>query len=147
MWLLSFFSDLIIHTILIAGIIGTLVSFFVPNNPYVLQYSVLLKVVSLILILTGTFFEGTIYKDNVWKMRVAEAEAKVQEKAKLAAEANTNIQYVYIEKKQKNNEVKEAVAKNIANSASVMDAKCIIVPEAIDILNAAAKNEKPKETK
>lgn len=141
MWILSFFSDLIIHTMLVLGIIGTLASFFVPTNPLTMQYGLITKIVSIILLVVGVFFEGTIFKDRIWEARVAEAQAKVLELEKLSAEENVKIQYVYVTKKEYIKETQQVVQNKIKDNSDLIDSFCIVVPEAVNILNASAKND------
>lgn len=141
MWILSFFSDLIIHTITVLGVIGVLASFFLPTNPLIAQYGLLTKIVSIILLVIGIFFEGTIFKDRIWEARVAEAQAKVLELEKLSAEENVKIQYVYVTKKEYIKETKQVVQTKIKDDADLIDSFCIVVPEAVNILNASAKND------
>lgn len=139
MWLLSFLSDFIIHTIFVVGVIGTLASFFVPTNPLTLQYGLITKIVSIILLVIGVFFEGTIFKDKIWEARVAEAQIKVAEAEKKAAEANAQIQYVYITKTQYVKEAHQAVVGQIKTDADKIDSFCMIIPEVVNILNTSAK--------
>lgn len=140
MWLLSFLSDFIIHTILVIGVIGTLATFFLPNNPLTMQYGLLAKIVSIILLVVGVFFEGSIFKDKIWEARVAEAQLRVAEAEKKAAEANGQIQYVYVTKVQKVAEVREVVRGQIKTDAEKIDSFCMVIPEVVDILNTSAKN-------
>ena len=139
MWILSFFTDAIIHAVLALGIIGTLATFFLPNNPLTMQYGLLAKIVSIILLVVGVFFEGTIFKDKIWEARIAEAELRILEAEKKSAEANGKIQYVYVTKKQDIEEQKQQVQNQIKTDADVIDAFCIVIPEAVNILNMSAK--------
>lgn len=142
MWLLSFFSDLVIHSITVIGVIGILASFFVPTNPLSAQYGVIVKIVSVILLAVGIFFEGTIFKDRIWEARVAEAQAKIAELEKQSAVENVKIQYVYVTKKEYIKEVDVAVKGKIKTDADKIDSFCMVVPEAVDILNTSAGAKK-----
>jgi len=142
MWLLSFFSDLIIHTITVIGVLGVIASFLIPSNPLTMQYGLATKVISIILLCVGIFFQGTIFKDKIWEARVAEAQNKVLLAEKKAAEANGKIQYVYITKKQQIDEVRKIAKEQIKTDANKMDAVCVIVPEAVNILNKSASGVK-----
>lgn len=142
MWLLGFLSDFVIHTVLVLGVIGTLASFFVPTNPLTMQYGLITKIVSVILLVIGVFFEGTIFKDKIWEARIAEAEHRVLEAEKKAAEANGKIQYVYITKKQQLDIVKQEVQGNIKKDADMIDSFCMVVPEVVTILNTSANGVK-----
>lgn len=147
MWLLSFFSDLIIHTVTVIGLIGVLASFFVPTNPLSVQYGVIVKIISVILLTVGIFFEGTIFKDKIWEARVAEAQAHIAELEKQSAVENVKIQYVYTTKKEYIKQVDTVVKGHIKTDAEKIDSFCIVVPEAVSILNTSAKNESTGVTK
>lgn len=141
MFLLSYLSDFIIHTILVLGVIGTLGSFFVPTNPLTMQYGLITKIASIILLVVGVFFEGTIFKDKIWEARVAEAQTKILEAEKKAEAANGKIQYVYVTKIQKVVETKQVVHDKIKDESDKIDSFCMVVPEAVNILNISAKND------
>lgn len=140
MWLLSYLSDLLIHTIFAIGVIGTLATFFIPTNPLTAQYGLITKIVSIIFLCVGIFFEGTIYKDKVWEARVNEAQLKIAEAEKKSAEANATIQYVYVTKKQQVETVKQQAHTSIKTDADKIDSFCIVIPEVVDVLNMSAKN-------
>lgn len=138
MWILSFFSEFLINAITIVGVLGVIASFLIPSNPFIAQYGLLSKIVSVIILCVGIFFQGTLFKDNVWKARVAEAEKRVLVAEKLAAEANGKIQYVYITKKQEIDKNNKLTKEQISKDANKINTSCVIVPEAITILNNSA---------
>ena len=140
MWLLSLLSDMIIHTVTIIGMLGVIVAFFVPSNPLVAQYSIPAKILSVIILCIGIFFEGTIFKDKIWEARVNEAQLKIAEAEKKSAEANATIQYVYVTKKQQVETVKQQAHTSIKTDADKIDSFCIVIPEVVDVLNMSAKN-------
>ena len=142
MWILSLFSDFLIHTITIIGVFGVIASFFIPSNPFTAQYGLLSKIISVAILCVGIFFEGTIYKDNVWKARVAEAEKQILIAEKKSAEANSKIQYVYITKKQNIDEIRKNAKEQIKTDADKMNAACVVVPEVVNILNKSATGTK-----
>lgn len=143
LWLLDYFSDMLIHTITIVGIIATLIAFLIPNNPYTGQYQIPFKIISVIVLCLGIFFEGTVFKDNVWEARVAEAEKRALKAEKEAAEANGKIHVVYVTKKQQYQEIKQAVNEQIKQDAKKINETCVVAPEVNAILNASANNQKP----
>lgn len=142
MWLLNFFTDLLIHGLVVAGLLGTLVCFFVPSNPLISTYQLPLKIISIALLCAGIFFEGTIYKDNVWKARVAEAEKRVLLAEIAATKANGKIEYKIIEKIKVVRENEKQVQLKIKENANKIDANCVVIPEVSTILNDAATARK-----
>ena len=100
MWILHFLPDsfiqFIVHTILVAGIVGTLLSFFVINKllravPFLSRYVTIAQIASAILLVAGVYFEGGYSTEMQWRERVREMEAKVAEAEARAATENIKI--------------------------------------------------------
>lgn len=140
-FLISFLPDFVFHLIVLIGIIGVMASNFFGFIPFVSTYKIPIQVVSIVALVFGVYFEGGIATQEVWEARVAEAEKAVLAKQVEGAQANTKIQYVYIEKTKVIQEAKKASLNDIAQNAAAMDAKCVIIPEVNVILNAAAKQK------
>lgn len=95
MWLLHFLPDsfiqFIVHTILIAGVIGCIVSFFALKYvPFIAGYKKIAQLISVVLLVSGIYFEGGYSTEMQWRERVREMEAKVakaEEESKAANEA------------------------------------------------------------
>jgi hypothetical protein len=82
-----------------------------------------------------------------WRNRVAEMEAKVAAAEAKSKETNTVIQERVVTKIKR---VKEVQVKNrevIKQVEKIINAECTVPKEAIDILNAAARNEEAVITK
>jgi hypothetical protein len=82
-----------------------------------------------------------------WRNRVAEMEAKVAAAEAKSKETNTVIQERVVTKIKR---VKEVQVKNrevIKQVEHIINAECTVPKEAIDILNAAARNEEAVITK
>ena len=99
MFILHFLPDsfiqFIVHTILLAGIIGCFLSFFVINKllrffPPFASYYKIAQIISVVLLVSGIYFEGGYSTEMQWRERVREMETKVakaEEESKLANEA------------------------------------------------------------
>jgi uncharacterized membrane protein len=97
MWLLHFLPDsflqFVVHAILIAGVIGCFLSFFVVNKilmavPMLSRYVNVAQLVSAITLAAGVYFEGGYSAEMQWRARVAEVEAKVAQAEQEAKAAN-----------------------------------------------------------
>jgi hypothetical protein len=139
----------VVNAILLAGIVGTLVAFFfgffIRYMPWLLPHRMILQVASLVLLLAGVYFKGGISVEMEWRERVAEMEAKV---AKVEAESkvvNTEIQTKIIEKIKVVKEKEYIIQDRIVNMTVNMDKECRVIPEALNILNDAAKNPQVKK--
>jgi len=98
MWLLSFIPDSFllwaINTILIAGAIGSILSFFLLHRivkwfPALAPWHLLLQIISMVLLVGGVYFKGGYDTEDNWRAKVKEAEAKVEVAEQQAKEANT----------------------------------------------------------
>jgi ABC-type uncharacterized transport system permease subunit len=141
MWVLHFVPDnmlaWIMHIILILGIIGTIVGFFLQHIPGILQYRIPIKIISTILLLSGIYFEGSYSTEMVWRERVSEVEARVAIAEAKSQEVNTIIQEKVVEKIKI---VKERVVVNhniIKNHKEIINAECKIPDIAFQIYNTA----------
>lgn len=140
-FLLSILPDFVFHLIVLVGIIGVVASSFFSFITFIDKYRLAIQIVSIAALVIGIYFEGCIATQEVWELRVSEAEKKVLEKQVASAETNTKIQYVYIEKTKAIQESKKLSLEDITKNASSIDARCAVVPEVNSILNAAAKQK------
>ena len=92
MWLLHFLPDsflqFIVHAILIAGVVGTFLSFFVINKilmafPPFASYYKAAQAISIVLLVAGIYFEGGYATEMQWRARVAELEKNVADLQRL----------------------------------------------------------------
>jgi uncharacterized membrane protein YeiB len=149
LWVLTLLPDTFIiwfvNILLLLGVIGIVVSFFVKFIPVVNTYRVPLQIISVIVLMCGIYFKGGIDTEQKWRDRVAEAEAKIAEAEAKSKEVNTVIKKVYVDKIKIVTDTKIVVQEKIIEKEKIIDAECKVAPEAIDILNEAAKN--PGENK
>ena len=146
MWMLSFIPDAmlawVVNTILIAGIISFVASFFfgyvVRWLPAIAPYHLLIQVVSIVLLVSGVYFKGGYSVEMAWRERVAELEAKVAVAEQKSKEANTQIQTVYVDRVKVVKEKQIVIQEKLKTVEVKIDANCKVVPEAIDIVNEAA---------
>jgi len=150
-WMLSLIPDSIllwvINGILFIGLVGTVAGFFIKFIPFVNQYRLPVQLVSVLLLVAGVYFKGGYSTEMKWRERVAEVEAKIAIAEKKSAETNVSIQTKIVEKVKIIKDVEYVIQERIKEVEKIVDAKCEIVPEAVDIHNAAAKNRKPGEVK
>jgi hypothetical protein len=146
MWMLSFVPDAmlawVVNTILIAGIISFVASFFfgyvVRWLPAIAPYHLLIQIVSIVLLVSGVYFKGGYSVEMAWREKVAELEAKVAVAEQKSKEANTQIQTVYVDRVKVVKEKQIVIQEKLKTVEVKIDSNCKVVPEAIDILNEAA---------
>lgn len=153
MFLLNFIPDAfllwVVNTILLAGIIGTVVAFFfgffVRYLPWIIPYRMLLQVVALVLLIAGVYFKGGVGVETEWRSRVAEMEAKVAKAEAESKTVNQNIKEKIVEKIRYVKERETVIQEKIVNVTVKIDSQCKVAPEAIEILNSAAKKSEGKK--
>jgi hypothetical protein len=150
MWLLHFLPDsfiqFIVHAILVAGIVGTFLSFFVVNKilrlfPALSQYVTIAQIVSALTLVAGVYFEGGYSAEMQWRARVAEAEAKVVIAEQQAKTANVELDKKGHDKVKVIKEKGIVVKQYIDREVIKYDSTCNIPNEVIKAHNAAATNE------
>jgi len=150
MFLLSFIPDAlmlwIVNTILLAGIAGSVVSFFFGFfarwMPWIIPYRMLLQIISLVLLIAGVYFKGGVSDEMKWRARVAELEAKVAKAEIESKNVNEKIVTVYKDKVKVVTKHQVVVQEKIKEVQVVIDAQCKITNETLDILNNSAKGIK-----
>jgi hypothetical protein len=153
MFLLSFVPDaliqLVVNGVLIAGIIGCVVSFFfgffVRWMPWIIPYRMLLQIVGLVLLIVGVYFKGGVGVELEWRERVRIAEEKVRIAEEKSKEVNTVIQKVYVDKIKTVKDTQIVVQEKIVEKEKIIDAECKVTKDVIDIHNQAAKNPGDKK--
>ena len=146
MWMLAFFPDallaLIINTILITGIVGFVASLFfdyvVRWLPVVAPYHLLIKVVSVVLMVTGVYFKGGYSVEMAWREKVSELEAKIAISEQQSVVVNEKIVTVYKDRVKVVKETQIVVQEKIKEVEIIIDSECKVAPDAVDILNEAA---------
>jgi uncharacterized membrane protein YraQ (UPF0718 family) len=156
MWILSFLPDsfllFIVNTILIAGIIGTVVSFFFINRlarwfPTIAPYYWVLQILSIIVLVAGVYFKGGYSVEQEWRDRVAALEAKIAIAEEKSKATNAEIQTKIVTKTKVIHDTKIVIQEKLKEVEKIINKDCTVASEAIDIHNAAAKNVKPGEAK
>jgi len=156
MWMLSFVPDsflfYVINVILIAGAVGTFLSFFVIHRivrwlPAIAPYHLILQIISIVLLVAGVYLKGGYGVEMEWreKLRIAEERARAaEEQAKVV---NEKVVTVYKDRVKVVTDTKIVIQEKIKEVEKLIDAKCEVASEAVDLHNAAAKNRKPGESK
>jgi hypothetical protein len=81
-----------------------------------------------------------------WRAKVEQAEAKVAKAEAASKDANAKLEAKIKEKQKIRTEYITTVKERIVKETQIIDAECKVAPEAISILNDAAKNTIKKGT-
>ena len=156
MWLLHFLPDSflqwVIDIVLIAGAVGTFISFFIINRflrwfPSLAPYHLLMQVLSIVLLVAGIYWKGGYGVEMEWRAKVAELEAKIATAEAKSKEANTEIQTKVVTKVKHIKDVQVKIQKEIVEKERVINAECKVPKEAVELLNKAATAPVKGETK
>ncbi len=152
MWLLHFLPDsfiqFIVHTILIAGVVGCFLFFFVINRllrwfPPLSRYVTLAQIASAVLLAAGVYFEGGYSTEMQWRERVREMEAKVAQAEAESKEANDKLDKRSTEKVKVIQGKQVVVKQYIDREVTKYNDQCNIPKPFIDAHNQSA--EAPKK--
>ena len=147
MWILNFLPFWFFHLITLLAVIGLLVGFVLGMIPIINKYKLPIQAVSILLLAFGLYMEGAISNEEKWQALVKEMEAKVALADEKSKNATGKIEYKFVDKVKVVKDVQVVVQEKIKEVATVIDSKCELTPEAVSLINAAAKNIKPGEKK
>ena len=143
MWLLSFlpsgFLLFIINTVLICGVIGTILGFIGSRLLFISSYANIIKYVSIALLCIGIYWKGGYSVEQEWRQRVAELEEKIKDAEAKSQQTNVVIETKIRERTKRVVEKREIVVQKIKEVEKVIDAKCELDSNVVSILNEAAK--------
>ena len=137
-WLFSLLPDWIFHLIVFVGILGLLAATFFGFIPFVSKYTLPVKVVSIVLLVIGVWFEGGLSNNQAWMDKVHALEKKIAEAEAKSAQANTLLVSKIAEKNKEIASIQSSVKNKIKQFTTIMDSECKIPAETISILNDAA---------
>ena len=137
----------VINTVLLTGLVATLVSFFIKFIPFVNSYKLPIQILGIVLLAIGLFFKGGYATEMMWRERVAAMEEKIAAAEVKSAKTNTVIQKVYVDKVKVVRDTQYVIQERIKEVEKLIDKDCRVAPEAVDIHNDAAKNRRPGENK
>jgi hypothetical protein len=145
MWLLHLLPTSlilwIVNIAMIAGAIGILASFFIKFIPFINIYRTPIQIVSIIVFCTGIYWYGGYTTEMMWRDQVAQMEEKVAESEAKSKKVNRVIQKVYVDRVKVVKQDVVVVQEKIREISNTIDKDCKITPEAIDLLNQAARRK------
>ena len=100
------------------------------------------KYIGLALLLGGVYLTGGAGVTALWKEEADALKAKIAVSEQQSKEANTKLDSALKEKNKVVREVQVVIKERIKEVEKKIDAQCVVAPEAISILNDAAKNVK-----
>ncbi len=148
MWVLDFLPFWVFHLVLLVGVVGSFISFFVGSIPLINKYIIPVKIVSLFLLVCGLYMEGGISNQERWEAKVADAKLEMAKKDTASAEATTQVVTKYVTKVQVVKEKGDAIIKEVPIYVTKdADSKCVIPNGFVLLHDSASRNEVPDSTR
>ena len=154
MWMLAWVPDSVllwaVHAVLIAGVVGTFLSFFLLHRivrwlPALAPWHLLLQIISIALLVGGVYFKGGYDTEASWRAKVAEAQAQVALVEEQSKELNIKLEEERKKKQKVKVEYYNTVKTEIKEVEKLIDGKCELDPKVNELHNKAATNpEKAK---
>lgn len=148
MWILDFLPFWVFHLVLLVGVVGLFVSFFVGSIPFINKYLIPVKVGSAFLLICGLYMEGGISNQERWEAKVADAKLEMSKKETASAEASTKVVTKYVTKVEIVKEKGDAIIKEIPKFITAnADGQCVIPNGFVLLHDSASRNEVPDSTR
>ena len=140
MFLTNLLPDWVFYFILLAGLAGLIISFFIKAIPFVNNYRIPLQLASVVLTVLGVWFAGGIAKDKEYRLEIEAAQKRAEAAEQKAKDATARVEYVFQDKVKIVKETQLIVQEKIRDLSIKIDDQCRVIPEVIDIHNQAARN-------
>lgn len=149
-WMLSLIPDAVLNWIywgiIAAGLTGLFAGWVGRVIPFYGNYARFLKPVGITLLVLGVWLRGGYDTEMAWRAKVEEAQVKVAKAEAESKEFNDKLDQERKKKAKIRTEYITTVKERIVKETQVIDAECKVAPEAVSILNDAAKNSLKKGT-
>jgi len=148
MWFLSFIPSWYVHIIPLLALAIIFASMVLKVIPFVSTYYIPIRIIGLVLLFFGVFFEGGLYMNQQWTAKVKEMEEKIAIAEAKSKEVNVQIVEKFIVKQNFYREKGDEVIKYIDREIVKYDVKfapggqCEIPKEFVEAVNKAAKDGK-----
>ena len=143
MWILHLlpisFLLWIINGLLFIGAAGLIVGFFTKFIPFINIYRTPILIASVIVFCTGLYWKGGYSVEQDWRERVEALEAQVAESEEKSRKVNKVIQKVYVDRVKIVKQDVVVIQEKIREVSSNIDKDCKVSPEAVNLLNQAAR--------
>lgn len=146
--MLSFIPDswiqLAVHIIFGLGIAGLILTWLIQNVfdhfTGLIPWIKTIRWVSIVLFVSGLYFEGGIGVESEWRARVAQLEAKIKVAEQQSKDANDKLKNQVVSKVKIIKINSASNKESITQNKEVIDAECSLNDKAIVIYNNAVKN-------
>ena len=139
MWIIDFLPEWIFYILFFIGFAAMAASLILKNIVLLNQYKVPLQVISILVIILATWFDGGISNQKLWEAKVKQMQLKVAKAQEQSKQTNAAIQQKVILKTQVIKERGSTITEYIDREIVKYDTKCTIPEEFVEIHNRAAE--------
>jgi len=139
LWLLSTWVSYIVHAALIVGVVGTFFGSILNKVPFINTYASIVKAIAMPLLIVAIFAEGYLYASKSWIEEAKKFEEKVKVAEQQSKDANAKLSKAIVDKNKEIKQQQVIIQEKIKEVQVKVNADCKVAPEAIKILNEAAK--------
>lgn len=146
MWILKWIPDWFFYLILLTGLVGFFITYlirFLPI-PVIYVHKTVIQIVSVALIIFGTFMVGAVYDNNAWQKRIDELQEKLAKAETESKIANDKINEDSKNKKEKIVQKQVVVKQYIDREVTKYDTTCTVPNEFIEAHNKSAEDVRKK---
>jgi hypothetical protein len=153
MWILSFLPNWIFYGVLLIGVLGLIITYFLRFIPIpaIYMYKTPIQLVSIALIAIGVYMAGAISNEESWQARVKELEVKIAAAEVEGAKETVKIVEKVVTQQKVIKEKGEEVIRYVDREVVKFDTKflpggeCEIPKEFIRSLNVSAEGAEKKK--
>ena len=148
MWALYFLPTWYVHVIQLEALAIIISSMFLKIIPFVSTYYIPIRIIGVVLLFFGIFFEGGLYVNQEWAAKIREMEEKIAVAEEKSKQENVKIVEKIVVKQKVIKEKGDEVIKFIDKEVIKYDVKfapggqCEIPKEFVEAVNKAAKDVK-----
>lgn len=144
LWILQFLPDWVYYGILVLGLVGLAVTYFLRFIPIpaIFMYRTPIQLASVCMIAFGVYMSGVIANEQKWKDRVAQLEKEYAESQIKSEKVSSEVVTKYITKREVIRERGEEQIRYIDREITKYNEICRLPKEVITIHNEAAKAPK-----
>lgn len=148
MWLLHFLPDtflaFIVNMVLIVGLVSTvltcfLLKFLVRFMPMLSPHVRIAQIVSVAVLVAGVYFKGGYSTEMLWREKVREVEAQLEEAKKESAKVNTVVETKVVTQTKVVKEKADTLIQYVDREIVKEIDNCKIPTEVLDVHNEAAR--------
>lgn len=143
MFILHYLPDSVIlwfcNGLLLAGIVLTVVAFFIKSIPLINQYRIPAQVLGIALLVVGVYFRGGYAVELVWRERVEELQAQIVVAEAASKEVNVKIETRVLKKTEYITRRGQDIVQYVDREVVKYDNTCVIPDPFVQAHNRAAE--------